>query len=160
FLSEIAIQAARAQERRYARKTSAHWYDTDAFYNLASSLADNVTVRQFIAEFDGCSKIAGQIANGFSGPANKLTRKNAATLLARAKQETKPIDPKYLGSLGKAAFEGAYARDAFMCKMPPGPDGTSIQLPVVLECWASPRLEGTADAHFLVNSTPCIADVG
>jgi hypothetical protein len=41
-----------------------------------------------------------------------------------------------------------------------GPDGTQLELPVVLECWAKVIPGQGATAYILVNSTPCIGDVG
>jgi hypothetical protein len=159
LLSEIAIAVAHAQEKRYTGKTSPHWYDTDAFYELLLSVrSERVTVREFIAQFDGCSATAGKIADGFSArPAKSLTREEAACLLGRARLAAREVKPPRLGAIGEDAFSGAYVRNACWAIMPRGADGNQIKLPVIVEAWADPDPMGSA-AIFMVNGTPCIAD--
>ena len=64
------------QKRKYCGKTSPHWYDPDSFHELLMSIKSNeTTVREFIAEFDGCSAKASEIADETAGrAANGLYR--------------------------------------------------------------------------------------
>jgi hypothetical protein len=160
LLAEVAILAARAQEKRYTGKTSPHWYDTDAFHELLLSVrSEQLTVREFIAQFDGCSA-AGKIVDGFSARrANSLTRDEAARLLEQAQSAARVVNPLRLGAIGEDAFSGAYVREASFVILPPGADGSRMELPVIVEAWADPDPEGSA-AVFLVNGTPCIAEAG
>jgi hypothetical protein len=156
ILAEIAIVAARSQERRYRGRTSPHWYDAAAFHELLLAVrSDAVTVREFISsQFDGCSASAGRITDGFAGsPARSLDRDEARELLARLKAATRPVNPERLGAVGETAFSGAYAKKAYRTVFPRGPDGTSLEVPIVIEAWADPDPEGSA-AVFLVNGTP------
>jgi hypothetical protein len=157
--SEIAIVAARAQERRYAGKTSPHWYDAAAFHDLLLSIQSaDMTAREFLMNFDGCSASAGSLVDGFSGrPAKGLTLVEATLLLQRAKASAREVNPQRLGAIGKDAFAGAYASEACFAVLPPAADGTCVNLPVVVEAWADPDPE-ESDAVFMVNGTPCIAD--
>jgi hypothetical protein len=157
--AEVAIIAARAQGKRYTGKTSPHWYDVDAFHELLMSVgSETMTVREFIARFDGCSAAAGTIVDGFSGrPAKGLTRDEAARLLRQAQSIAREVNPPRLGALGEGAFSGAYARNACYAILPPGADGSPVKLPVVVEAWADPDPKDST-AVFLVNGTPCIAD--
>jgi hypothetical protein len=159
FLSEIAIAAARFQAKRYAGKSSPHWYGTDAFHDLLLCIpSEKVTVREFIANFDGCSASAGQIVDGFAGrPAKSLSREEAALLLRRAKAAAREVNPQRLGAIGEEAFAGAYAVKACYAEMPATTDGSCVNLPVVVEAWADPDPEGST-AVFMVNGTPCIAE--
>ncbi len=50
----------------YTGKTSPHWEDADAFFERCQAAGD-ATVRELMAEFDGCSgKKAGEIAASFN----------------------------------------------------------------------------------------------
>jgi hypothetical protein len=157
--AEVAIAAAQAQRKRYAGKTSPHWYDTDAFHELLLSVRSyRVTVREFLTQFEGCS--AKKIANGFSArPARTLTRDEAARLLVEAKSAAREVIPARLGALGEGAFPGAYAKLEEFGALEVGRDGEKIRLPVVVEAWAKPHL-GDSAAVFLVNGTPCVAESG
>jgi hypothetical protein len=159
LMSEIAIAAARSQEKQYRGRSSPHWYNTDALHELALAIQDyNVTVRDFIVQFDGCSASAGKIAGGLAGrPARSLKRDEARELLSRAQAESKPVNPERLGAVGKDAFSGAYFRKEYNCEFPPGSDGSRINVPIVVEAWADPSTDGST-AVFMVNGTPCITD--
>jgi hypothetical protein len=154
--AERAINAARKQQKRYTGKTSPHWYDVDSFYELLMSSSKAMTVREFIAEFDGCSN-AGKIVDGFSGrPARSLTREEAARLLNITQSCARVVNPKRLGALGQGAFSGAYAYEASSVILPSGMSGSRVELPIVVEAWADPHPEDSI-AVFLINSTPCVA---
>jgi hypothetical protein len=157
LLSEVAIAAARSRGRQYKGKSSPHWYDVDAFHELLRSVrSDDMTAREFIAQFDGCSASAGSITDGFAGrPARSLDRDEARELLARSRAAARPVKPERLGAIGEAAFSGAYAKRALYLRFPVAPDGTRLLMPCVVEAWADPDPTG-ASAVILVNATPCV----
>jgi hypothetical protein len=156
---EVAIVAARCQERRYGGRSSPHWFDPDAFHELLLSVPDEgVTAREVISQFEGCSASAGDITDGFAGrPARGLGRDEARELLARARAATRPVNPERLGAVGKAAFSGAYTKKTCRIAFPAGPDGMAIEVPAVVEAWADPDSTGSS-ATIMVNGTPCVAD--
>jgi DNA topoisomerase VI subunit B len=95
--------------------TSAHWYERGRFRRyMAAHIANNpsITVREFIAEFDGMSGTAKQKAvlgavgasrvslHDFFGR-DKADRDNIAKLLVALKAHTKPIRSASLGVIGK-----------------------------------------------------------
>lgn len=112
--------------------TSPHWYDVDSLDKLASRLLDNsrkrrspMRIREFVQQFDGLKRTSKQKTigeamepdttledltngNGFDKP--KLRR-----LLSLMKEDSTPIKPGKLGSLGKD-FLFNYLT-AFNCKM-------------------------------------------
>jgi hypothetical protein len=156
FMADVAIAAAKSQGKRYKGRSSPHWYDTDPFLELLRAAPSDQKVREFIAQFDGCSARAGEIADGFAGrPARSLDRKEARELLRRARG-VDPVNPNRLGYIGKDAFSGAYYRKADRCRFPRGSDGSSATVPVVVEAWAE-LIPGGSDAIFMVNGTPCVA---
>jgi hypothetical protein len=150
-LAEIAITAARARPRRYAGKTSPHWYGPDDFYELLQSIPpdDPATVREFLARFDGCS--AKKITDGFSArPARSLARDEARQLLGRAKSAAREVGPARLGAIGRSAFPGAYAKAAGFASLAAG-----VRLPVVVEAWATPDPDYIS-VRLMVNGSPCL----
>ena len=158
MMAEIAITAARAQKEGYKGRSSPHWYDPEAFHELFRAAPYETSVRDLIAKFEGCSAKADAIAGALAKQhACGISREEAQGLLERAKAATKPVNPDRLGSVGEDAFPGAYYKKGRKCTL--GPHGSSIQLPVVVEVWAD-RWECGSDAVFMVNGTPCVADVG
>jgi hypothetical protein len=155
-MAVIAIAAAKSKGKRYTGRSSPHWYDTDPFLELLRATPPDQTVREFIAQFDGCSARAGEITDGFAGrPARSLDREEARALLSRARGVAK-VNPNRLGYIGKDAFSGAYYRKAYSRRFPRGSDGSSVTIPVVVEAWAELVPEGS-DAIFMVNGTPSVA---
>jgi hypothetical protein len=162
-MAQIAIDVANKQTKWYRGRTSAHWYDSGSFYKLMASVQDPaVTVRAFVARLEGCKNHAAEIATGFDKrPASSVTRAEALRLLGSAQEVSEVVKPQRLGSLGQYAFDGAYARRFCFWSMPPGVDGVSVQIPVVLEAWATPCAEDMqARATLLINSTPAVSDMG
>jgi hypothetical protein len=153
--SQIAIIAARAQEKRYTGKTSPHWYNVESFHELLLSTPDEMTVRDFAADLEGCFSSAGGIAAGFERrPARSLTGSEAAEILKRAKAASKAVNPERLGRTRSDAFPGFYKRDASFAVFP---DGTEI--PIVVEAWAAPYPAGS-EAVFLVNGSVATVQAG
>jgi DNA topoisomerase VI subunit B len=95
--------------------TSAHWYDKGRFRRYMAahiSYRGNITVREFITEFDGMSATAKQKAvlaeTGASRVSlydffgrHKINSANIEKLLAALKRHTKPVKTAALGVIGK-----------------------------------------------------------
>jgi DNA topoisomerase VI subunit B len=98
--------------------TSAHWYDKSRFRRyMAAHIAnrEDITVRQFIAEFDGMSATAKQKKVLFETGAShvslhsffgthKTNNENIGKLLTVLQKHTKPVRPVHLGVIGKDHF--------------------------------------------------------
>jgi DNA topoisomerase VI subunit B len=99
--------------------TSAHWYDYSRFRRyMAAHIAHraNVTVREFVSEFDGLSGTAKQkAALAETGTSHvqlydffgrrKTNGNNIAILLAAIRRHSKPVKPPQLGVIGKAHLQ-------------------------------------------------------
>jgi hypothetical protein len=98
--------------------TSAHWYDTSRFRRyMAAHIANrgDITVREFVSEFDGMSATAKQKAVLAETGASHVPMRdyfgrsganggNIARLLAALKRHSKPVRPAQLGVIGKEHF--------------------------------------------------------
>jgi len=95
--------------------TSVYWYDVSRFRRyMAAHIAhhDKITVREFVAEFDGMSRTAKQKAvlaetdaaylslHSYFG-VRKVKAENVANLLAAIKRHTRPVSPTALGIIGQ-----------------------------------------------------------
>src|SRR5512135_720720 len=99
--AEEAIRLA-GMGTQYEGKPSPHWFDSDSFFRLVQDAGD-VTVRQVIAEFEGCSEPkAGKIASPFGKGrlARELKREEAERLLKSARVHSRPVKPERLGCIG------------------------------------------------------------
>jgi len=121
----------------YKGKTSAHWYDSDSFYELLLS-AEYRTVRDVATEFDGCSGAkAGRITELFRGrPAKSLSREEAETLLKALRDNSKPVIPKRLGLVGPSNELGPYYshREHFAI-FKPTRGKMNAKIPFLVEAW-------------------------
>jgi hypothetical protein len=119
-------------------RPSPHWMDLDHFRVLLRSVVGNVSVRQFLAQFDGCtgSKAQTKIAAPFlRRAAADLTADEAAVLLTLAQRETKSPKPKTLHPLGRnAVITAGYAiaEGRFLS----GLHTPHAAIPFLDECWA------------------------
>jgi DNA topoisomerase VI subunit B len=98
--------------------TSPHWYDKSRFRRyMAAHIAnrENITVREFISEFDGLSSTAKQrtvlletgasyVSLGDYFGRHKANTENIAKLLASLQKHTRPVRPARLGIIGKENF--------------------------------------------------------
>jgi hypothetical protein len=153
--SQIAITAARAQEKFYGGRSSPHWYDVEAFYELMLSMPAEVTVRDFVRNLDGCSSsgVSAAITDGFERrPAQSVSREDAALLLRRCKNQAREVNPKRLGRTGRKAFGCIYKHHACFANFPGG-----VRLPIVVEVWAEPCASEDCDAVLMVNGTVATA---
>ncbi len=147
------------QGDRYSGKTSPHWYNHDAFHELL--LASNgPTVRDLIAEFDGCSGNAGTIAAPFRGRlANTLDRPEALELLESARGSSRLVKPDRLGRIGEKipGMDGGYARTVGTFKTAGSKGLLQPDLPFMIEAWA--ELGDKAGCWISANRTPVSSDV-
>src|SRR4029079_9079229 len=96
----------------YAGKGSPHWYDNDSFYELLQA-AVAMTVRELVATLEGCADPkAGRITAEFKGRAARdLDRTEAARVLEKAQDESRPVNPRRLGGIGRMpGLPAGYAR--------------------------------------------------
>jgi hypothetical protein len=144
----------------YNGKTSPHWYDSEAFYELLKSNPEKRMVRDFIGDFDGCSgKKSGIITKDFSKQkASSLTIEDADTLLGIARKHSKQVKPSRLGQIGFIKGDGEYAKleSYFTIKSHRG--GIDAELPVVVEAWVNKAQK--TEISFFVNRTPITSDIG
>jgi Topoisomerase 6 subunit A/Spo11, Toprim domain len=156
-----ALALARGGQR-YRGKPSPHWFDSDTFYLLLRD-AGEATVRQVIAEFDGCSEPkAGKIAAPFGKgrPAREFGRDEAERLLKSARALARPVKAGRLGQIGPGAGKaGPYKlkRGAFTLMPVKGKLGASI--PYVVEAWAEAADGDEPAVRVSINRTPVTADV-
>jgi hypothetical protein len=144
---------------KYKGKTSPHWYDPDAFFELLQA-AGRRTARELVAEFDGCTEPkAGRIAAAFRGRlARDLDRVEAARLLEDARKEARVVRPSRLGCVGPIeGLPSGYAKIQGAVALPTGRDGTETYVPVVMEAWA--ELSDEPALQVFVNRTPVAAEV-
>ena len=93
----------------YSGKSSAHWFDADAFYELVHCSGAR-PVRDLIANLDGCTGAkAGAIASDFlQRPCDSLTRAETTELLREAQSATTTPSVKRLGAVGRIEGLPAY----------------------------------------------------
>ena len=138
----------------YQGKSSPRWFDVPAFHDLLDAAGD-LPVRDLIAHFDGCGdgeKIAAQARLG-RATCKTLDEKQATKLLEAAQNNTEPVNPKELGSVGPGAFPGlAYAVVRSNVQF------DTISMPVVVEAWVKAKDEGDTLLQVCVNRTPIAGD--
>ena len=169
--AELAIRLNRGE--KYKGKTSAYFYDGEAFFEYSKSRPDTETVRAFITNIDGCSGTnSGRVAQKFLlKPVNKLTRDEIEILLEEARGHSKPINNKRLGLVGELEdFQGYASIHKFVVKDEEGQTEKEecklilksqrsrfrAEIPFVVEAWCR-KIEGPrSQATFFINRTPCI----
>jgi hypothetical protein len=166
--ARLAIRLARTSNPPYLGRTSAHWFDTDAFYGLLHAVLPDTTLREFLTKFVGCQATAlwQRIAQRF-GPkclCRRLTRDAAAELLKMLQFGTNPIKAHRLGPMGRQAWPDycdgyAVASDYYST----GARAPFARIPFLAECWvmasaASGDGDDATEIHyFTVNRSPAIA---
>jgi hypothetical protein len=145
----------------YKGKTSPHWYDRDAFFELLQA-AGRRTVREVVGEFDGCSgKKAGRLAADFKGRlAVNLDRAEADRLHQELKASAKLVNAERLGFVGPIhGLPPSYARIPASFSLASSGKLKTL-LPVMVEAWAEiishPNKVGI---HVFVNRTPITAPI-
>jgi hypothetical protein len=156
--AEAAVRMAEGG-KTYNGKPSPHWYDADHFFEMLQSVNDK-PVRELIAELDGCSGKAGQIAAAFKGVnCNALNQDQASALLQAARLKAKPVSPERLGRVGQLSFlppHYAIERGTFQT----GGREPLAEIPVVVEAWAYADREGEdSSLNLFVNRTPITGEI-
>jgi hypothetical protein len=144
--------------RAYAGRTSAHWYDSDSFYELLQA-AGARTVRELATQFEGCSAGVEDVAARWRGRACKsLSRHEAEALLSALRAASKEVQPARLGYVGKpASFSRGYAKTTGILTVNPSRVSLPALVPYVLEAWAAPSTTDSLQVN--VNRTPTTAAV-
>jgi hypothetical protein len=138
MLEWAEVAKAHVGASTYQGKSSPHWYDASAFYELCQAAPPDLFVRRLVERLDGCTGArAGEIAAAYKNRAARdLTRAEAERLLVVARESAKPVTAKRLGVVGELeAFSGygkATADDVAI-----GESRWAVRLPVVVEAWAT-----------------------
>ena len=133
---------------KYNGKSSPFWYDAPHFYELFHyAKPDTLSVRELIAELDGCTGgKAGEIVNaaGLQRTLCKdITPEQAKNLLKVARLYAKPVRPERLGAVGAEHFpDYAYARAYGTTNF--GAEEPEAQIPFVVEAWATELKDSAA----------------
>jgi hypothetical protein len=141
-------------ESWYKGRSSPHWYDSEAFYELLKASGSR-TARELIAEMEGCAEPkAGKIAAEFKGRlAKSLNRGESDRLLTAARSQAREVHPKHLGRCGRLMFPLA-GRAEWRGFLFLGSAASPIKakLPVSIEIWA--EFSDDIEARLSVNRTP------
>lgn len=139
----------------YSGKSSAHWFDGDAFYELIHCSGAR-PVRDLVANLDGCTGAkAGAVASAFlQRPCASLTREETTELLLNAKSATTPPSIKRLGEVGE--IEGLWAyhgRQEGVVTL--GARMPMANIPFIVEAWAqTAESDCETEIEIYVNRTP------
>jgi len=146
----------------YRGKTSAYWYDADAFFELLQAAGER-PVRAVVAELEGWSGAkAGSIAAPYlNRAAGSLAREDASALLASARAASSPVKAQRLGTIGEWSHcPEAYAKTTLLFPMPGSRGAFTPQIPCVVEAWAELRDGGQDDTLAVyVNRSPIVATI-
>jgi len=144
--------------KTYEGKTSAHWYDRAAFFELLQA-AGRRPVREVMTNFDGLSGAkAGAATDLFKGrPAVSLSRDEATRLLTDARSMTKPVAAKRLGVVGKLSDWNGYGKEEGAMVTERARSSMTTETPFVVEAWTRPDSDDTIDV--LVNRAPIVTSV-
>jgi hypothetical protein len=149
----------------YKSRSSPHWYDEDAFFELINAAGER-PVRQLISQLDGCAgiKVAGEITSGFERRlCRSITRQEAAELLRRSRKAARPVTVKRLGAVGRRGYFPGYAREGGTMTIG---NRQAAKIPFLVECWAkltrhhSRGRDESIEATCFLNRTPATGEVG
>jgi hypothetical protein len=154
------IWFSRGVKSTYKGRTSSYWYDSDSFFEVLQA-AGKAKVREMVARFEGCSGAkAGKIADDFLGRAcADLSRDDSETLLARMRENSRPVKATRLGHVGKLpSLPDAYASVSGTYEVKPSRGKLSASIPFIVEAWARPT--GNSHVRVLINRTPATGEIG
>jgi hypothetical protein len=160
FWAMEAIHLA-SGESWYGGKSSPHWYDEGALFELLRASGD-LTAREVIAKMEGCAEPkAGRIAAAFRGRrAAEFSRSEAAELLAAARDATRPVHPRRLGRCGRDLFPGwGHAEWRGFLKLGAAVGSIRAEIPVSIEVWARCHTVSLCAARMFVNRTPITGEL-
>jgi hypothetical protein len=139
----------------YQGKSSPNWFDVPAFHELLDASGD-LPVSELIARLGGGNAEEIAARAGLSrATCRNLDRKQVAKLLAVAQENTEPVSPRRLGSLGPGVFPTfAYA------VVHGNADLDTVEIPFVVESWVrATKNEGETWLQICVNRTPVTGDI-
>jgi hypothetical protein len=116
--ANIAIMLARNGKPEFQGRPSPHSWDAEHNYFMLHAVPPDTTLREFVAQFDGCSSMAlsRRLTECFgrSRLCNSFSKKEADELLMIMQSAARPIDAQRLCPLGKDAWEGL--EDGYFCE--------------------------------------------
>ena len=158
-LAWAELACKRAAGPAYLGKSSPWWYDAATFHELLYSSGDR-PVRDLIAALDGYSGgKAGEIVSAARldrARCRDLTLPQATRLLEEARDQTRPVQPERLGSVGDrftSAYAVSYGEVHFGMVEP------LAEIPFVVEAWAHKWDEDRSWITAYVNRTPTTSEV-
>jgi hypothetical protein len=150
-LARTAIALAN-HGKPYTGPSSPWWYSPrDLHFLMAQVSPADTTVARL------CLELGFKLAD--DRLARTLSREDAAAILERLREGTKPVQPERLGPLGPGVYDGrCYAKAAGFT------NERGAAIPFVAEAWAecSPserRGDGSADVDLFLNRTPSLATI-
>src|SRR6516225_1089605 len=157
-----AAAAAAHDGAVYEGRSSPFWYDAPQFHELILAYGSQ-PLRSLIAQLDGCSggKAGGIVAAaGLDRMAcERVTRKQAKTLLIIAREHARPVNPERLGAVGRGAFDQCwYAIERSTANL--GSTEPKAEVPFVVEAWAHKiNDKGDPTLTMMVNRTPVTGEI-
>jgi len=145
--------------KNYKGKTSPWWYTSRDFHGLCLA-AKEMTARDLVIQFEGCSGKVGTIVDGFKGRrAADLTLQEARTLLERMRAESSPVNANRLGYVGdighlSSSFSN-YVKATGVFQL--SSDEEVAEIPFVVEAWSELSEEAAIYVH--VNRTPVTGEI-
>lgn len=144
----------------YKGKTSAYWYTSEAFHELAMSA--DCSVRHLVALFDGCSgSKVGKISAAYKNrQASALTWEETDDLLKLMREYSSPVKPERIGCIGPLDCLPPYfskTTGVFALSSSRGYLFLGAEIPFVVEVWVDFSDEPNVFVH--VNKTPITGDV-
>jgi hypothetical protein len=159
--ANTAIRLARRSEPPYLGRPSVHWFDTDAFAGLLRAVPSELTLKEFLTKFDGCSSKTVQqaVARGFGSKClcGQLTRDSTAELLRLLQGATKPIKANRLRATGQGAWPDYHnGYNAALSSFVIGAREPFAKVPFKVECWARVQLSSQEDLFsiFDISTSP------
>jgi len=148
-----------SQGKHYKGRTSPYWYTSTEFHGLCLA-AKEMTVRDLVIQFEGCSGKVGMIVDGFKGrQAADLALQEARILLERMKTQSSPVSANRLGYVGDIGHSyiviSNYSKVLGTFQL--SSDGEIAEIPYVVEAWS--ELSDEADIYVHVNRTPITGEV-
>ena len=155
----------RASGPAYTRQPSPRWLDIDAFVEMLMLIEPpDVTVRQVVELFDGCSGgKAGKLAAPFENRlARSMSDDDAAALLRSMQTGARVVKADAFGLIGAEAFDPddySYARAKGTFTY--GAHEPRAQIPYVVEIWYCATTRKGTDAYIedvFANRSPIVGD--
>lgn len=144
----------------YQKKTNAFWYDSDSFYNLILSLPDDVTIIDFLKEFNP-QIIENQFFKNID--TKNITREKIDDLLIELRKNETILLPKKLGKIGEMLDFQGYASVFSRMEINASKGKLAADIPVVIECFVQAIDEFSTNQLqenvFFVNKTPIVGDI-